>query len=408
MRFLDVAHKDLMQVTRDWRAAAFLIAAPILFTVLMGIMMGGLNTGGAEDTRLPVGVLDRNGGLLGAEFAALLGQSGELRPVNLAENDAAGLEQKVRDGNLAAAVIIPAGYSAAILSDADARMEWIVDTKGENGSAAERGLQALTARLMGAVQSARLTADAYAAEKPFALPADREAFIAETVRRVITAWENPPVTMQITSGNTARQDAETAVPSGFAQASPGNMVTFALAGLIGAAEILVVERKSGTLDRLLTTSLSRREVLAGHFLAMCAMVFVQVILLGIFGQLVFGLEYLRAPLAFLVMAVAVTLWIGGMGLLIGVIARSSEQVAMFSVAPMLVLAGLGGAWMPLEVTGATFQTVGRLTPTAWAMQGMQNLILRGQGMEGALLPAGVLLLFAAAFVGLAVWRFQVE
>jgi ABC-2 type transport system permease protein len=408
MRFLDVAQKDLVQVTRDWRAAAFLIAAPILFTVLMGIMLGGLNTGGAEDARLPVGVLDRDGGLLGADFTALLEQSGELRPADLTENDAADLEQKVRDGSLAAAVIIPAGYSAALLSGADARMEWIVDADSENGGAAGRALQAETARLMGALQSARLTADAYAAEKPFVRPAEREAFLAETVQRVIAAWENPPVTMRITSGRNAGQEAESPIPGGYAQASPGNMVTFALAGLIGAAELIVLERKSGTLDRLLTTSLSRFEILAGHFLAMCAMVFGQVILLGIFGQLVFGLEYLHAPLAFLVMAAAVTVWIGGMGLLIGVIARSSEQVAMFAIAPMLVLAGLGGAWMPLEVTGAAFQAVGRLTPTAWAMQGMQNIILRGQGMEGVLLPAGVLLLFAAAFVGMAVWRFQAE
>lgn len=407
MRFLDVTQKDLIQITRDWRAAAFLLAAPILFTVLMGIMLGGLNTGGAEDARLPVGVLDRDGGLLGAEFAALLGQSGELRAVELAESDSSDLEQKVQDGGLAAAVVIPAGYSDAILSGEEARMEWIVDATGENSQTAERALQALTIRLMGAVEAARLTTDAYAAEKPFARPADREAFLAESVRRNVTAWENPPFVMQSTSSKSDRGE-ESAVPSGFAQASPGNMVTFALAGLIGAAEILVLERKSGTLDRLLTTSLSRIEVLAGHFLAMCAMVFVQVILLGVFGQLVFGLEYLRAPLAFFAMAVTITLWIGGMGLLIGVIARSSEQVAMFSIAPMLVLAGLGGAWMPLEVTGPAFQTVGRLTPTAWAMQGMQNLILRSQGLEGVLLPAGVLLLFAAAFVGLAVWRFQTE
>jgi hypothetical protein len=41
---------------------------------------------------------------------------------------------------------------------------------------------------------------------------------------------------------------------------------------------------------------------------------------------------------------------------------------------MFVLAGLGGAWVSLEVTGAVFQTIGHLSPVAWAMDGFKNVI----------------------------------
>jgi ABC-2 type transport system permease protein len=75
---------------------------------------------------------------------------------------------------------------------------------------------------------------------------------------------------------------------------------------------------------------------------------------------------------------------------------------------MFILSGLGGAWMPLEVTGEAFQTIGHLLPTAWAMDGIQNIIVRGLGLESALLPSGIMLAYAIALFALAVWRFKFE
>jgi len=407
MRVIDVAWKDISQLLRDWRSAAFLVGAPILFTILMGVMMGGLGGASEGDPRLPVGVLDRDGGILADGLIALLEEAEAVRPVVVEEKDADTLEKQVSEGKLAAAIVVPAGYTRGMLDGRDIPLQFLVDETTDSGSNAKQAAQAVLFRLLSSVQTARWSADVVAAQEGFSSPSDREAFLEATVQTAIEAWGAAPVTMQLRSAASKETDAP-AFPSGFAQSSPGNMVTFALAGLIGAAEIVVWERKSGTLQRLLTTSISRLEVLIGHFLAMFLLVFLQVILLGTFGQLLFGLAYWQDPAAFLIAAAAVTLWIASMGLLIGVISRTSDQIAMFSIVPMLVLAGLGGAWMPLEVTGETFQAVGHLTPTYWAMQGMQNLILRGQGLPGVVLPTIVLCGFALVFFGLAVWRFQAE
>ena len=81
---------------------------------------------------------------------------------------------------------------------------------------------------------------------------------------------------------------------------------------------------------------------------------------------------------------------------------------MFSIIGSLLLSGLGGAWMPLEGTSEAFQAIGHVTPVAWAMDGMENIIIRGLGLESVLLPAGILLAYAAAFFVLALWRFRFE
>jgi ABC-2 type transport system permease protein len=64
--------------------------------------------------------------------------------------------------------------------------------------------------------------------------------------------------------------------------------------------------------------------------------------------------------------------------------------------------------MPLEVTGEAFQTIGHLLPTAWAMDGIQNIIVRGLGLESVLLPAGIMLVYAVALFALGAWRFKFE
>ena len=81
---------------------------------------------------------------------------------------------------------------------------------------------------------------------------------------------------------------------------------------------------------------------------------------------------------------------------------------MWSLIAMFVFSGLGGTWFPLEFTGPAFSAIGHAMPTAWAMDGFQNIVLRGLGLGSVLLPAGILMAFAALFFGLAVWRFRFE
>jgi hypothetical protein len=42
------------------------------------------------------------------------------------------------------------------------------------------------------------------------------------------------------------------------------------------------------------------------------------------------------------------------------------------------------------------------------MDGLQNIVVRALGLGSMLLPAGILLAYTAAFMGLAVWRFRYE
>ncbi len=403
MRMIDLVLKDLTQLIRDWKAALFLVVMPIAFTLFFGFLFGG---GGKEDPRLPVGFLDQDGGsVLSVHLLDLLSASDAIRPVLLEDESLDEAEKKVSDNELAAVVIIPASYSERVLAGEETRPTIIVDANTAAGSTTQNGVQTSVARLLGAVQAAQLCSKALAAQEGTA----DKAFLLQALDNAIKAWREPPLTVAAMQPEISGEDEEQTMESNpYAQSSPGMMVQFSIAGLIGAANVLVIERKSKSLQRLLTTAISRVEIIVGHFLTMFVMIFVQLALLMGFGQAVLGLDYLREPAATLLVMVTMSLWTASLGLLIGVLAKTEEQVIAFAMVPMFVLSGLGGAWMPLEFTGQAFQTVGHLLPTAWAMDGIQNIIMRGLGLESVLLPAGIMLAYAVAFFGLAVWRFRFE
>jgi ABC-2 type transport system permease protein len=57
-RIVDLAIKDLRQITRDRKSFLFLLVMPIVFTLLFGFAFGGNST---ADPRLPVGLADDDG-----------------------------------------------------------------------------------------------------------------------------------------------------------------------------------------------------------------------------------------------------------------------------------------------------------------------------------------------------------
>jgi len=416
MRAIDLAVKDLMQLLRDWRSALFLLALPVVFTVLFGFAFGGLGTG-KSDPRLPVGVLDQDGsGPASQHLIEVLGASAVIRPVALQGSDQPALDKKVRDGDLAAAVVVPAGYSQALLLGQPARLTVIADPGSTGGLTAQTEIQAAANRMAGSAEAARLAAqmlDGQARLFPGTVAsltseAARQEFLAAALEQALDEWKQPSLTVQVSQSGALVDEKPSTMQSGFLHTSPSIMVQFAIAGLIGAATMLVTERKSRALRRLLTTPISRAEILLGHYLAMFVLILIQLAVMVAFGQLALRVPYLRQPVAVLLVMATTALWTAALGLLIGALAKSEEQVVLFSLVPMFVLSGMGGAWVPLEYTGKAFQTIGHLLPTAWAMDGFENIVIRGLGLESVLLPAGIMLGYAIVLFALAAWRFRLE
>jgi ABC-2 type transport system permease protein len=409
MRILDLALKDVSQVLRDKQSLLFLVAMPIVFTVFMGFAYQGMVK--PQDPRLVLGWADADPeGQLSRQLRAVLEDS---QAVRLVEVDPADAEAPVRKGDVAGVLIIPADFSRKALAGDLAQLILLADDLSTTGQSLYQVLRTPVAQAMSAVEIARLSVAALDAQDALADAAARAGEQSAAFDGAAQAWaeaNQQAAWVQVERAVGQESDASSSAPLGgnpYNQSSPGILVQFAVMSLVMSAQILVMERKTRTLQRLITTAMRPWQIIAGHLLAMFALGFLQTLLLIVFGQLVLNVKYLSEPVGILLVSVALSLWVASMGLLIGVFAKSDDQVVLFALIAMFLFTSLGGAWFPLESVGKAFSTLGHLTPAAWAMDGFQNILVRGLGLESVWLPAGILLAYALGFFVLAVWRFRV-
>ena len=402
MRIFDIMLKDLSQILRDRKSFLFLLAMPIMFTIFMGFAYRGSQA--APDPRLPVGWINQDpSGKLSLALHDSLAGSDSLRLVEFDPAQGTAVNQQVSSGKLAGALLIPAGFSQQAMSGAGPQITLVVDPASVTGQSVLELVRVPVTRMMSSVEVASLhTAGLPAAQQG---QAEKDAaFQQATDQWQQLAQTGPQIVAVRAQGKPADQAPFGGNP--YNQASPGILVMFAIFSLVTSATIVVQERKLRTMERMLTTSLNRASLVAGHLLAMFILTLMQQVILVVFGQLILKVDYFRQPLGTLLVMAAVAVWAASLGLLIGVLAKEEQRVTLYSLIAMFILSALGGTWFPLETSGPAFAAIGRLTPTSWAMTGFQNILLRGLDSASALLPAAVLLAYTALFFGVAVWRFN--
>lgn len=394
MRILDLAMKDLSQMLRDRQSLVFIVAIPVLITLFMGFAYrGSASEDNNGDTRFPLGIVNPHpDGILNRALLDRLESSGTVRPISMDEEDAMAALQK---GEIAGILIIPDEFSDLTEASEKPQLRLIAQANSTQGQSLYQLLRRQVSQLMSAVEIAAISAD---------LQADPDE-LSPAFELAWTKWdENSRMALVKTEQAIGSSDWTGGNP--YNQASPGTLVQCVIFGLVTSAQILVQERNRRTLQRQMTTAMQPAEIVAGHFLAMFALAFLQTLLLVVFGQLALSVDYLRQPAGVLLLSIGLSLWVASVGLLIGVLAKGEQQVIMFSLVAMFFFSALGGTWFPLEAASGAFAAIGRILPSAWAMTGYQNILIRGLGFSSATLPGAMLLGYTALFFTAAVWRFR--
>jgi ABC-2 type transport system permease protein len=191
--------------------------------------------------------------------------------------------------------------------------------------------------------------------------------------------------------------------NGSEQAVPGIAVTFSffIVGFVGLA--FFRDRGWNTWDRLRGAA-SVNEIVAGKLLPIGATALAQLGVLFGAGFLVFGFRITGSPAALILLCVALPICPIAFGVALVAVARTLQQVNVVANVGTVVLAGLGGALVPLALLPSWAAAIAPLTPTYWAMRGLRSVVLERGGVGSVLLPIGVLLLFAVTSVVVALWR----
>ena len=175
---------------------------------------------------------------------------------------------------------------------------------------------------------------------------------------------------------------------------------FAIFFIIVPLSINIVKEKSqGTFVRLRTNPVSYATVLGGKtiiYLCVCIIQFILMLAVGIYLFPIMGLPTLdvsgRLPLLFLV-AIFSGLAAIGLGLLLGTIAKTQEQSAPFGATFVVILAALGGVWVPVFIMPKFMQTLSNISPMNWGLNAFYDVFLRNTGLLKILPEISLLFLF---------------
>jgi len=158
---------------------------------------------------------------------------------------------------------------------------------------------------------------------------------------------------------------------------------FAIFFIIVPLSINIVKEKSqGTFVRLRTNPVSYATVLGGKtvvYLLVCIIQFILMLLIGVYLFPSLGLPELdisgRIGLLFIVTIFAGLAAIG-LGLLLGTVAKTQEQSAPFGATFVVILAAMGGVWVPVFVMPKMMQVLSNFSPMNWGLNAYYDVFLR--------------------------------
>jgi ABC-2 type transport system permease protein len=207
---------------------------------------------------------------------------------------------------------------------------------------------------------------------------------------------------------TIAESGERIVPSRFEQTVPGFSVMFSfwLAMLI-AVSIYTEKKEYGTWRRTLVSPAKSWTIISSRVLAYVCLGLAQMTVMFALGAVFFGIDIgWNLPaliLIFFVLALVTT----GFGFLMSSLIKDMALLSLVMNLAIIVMAGLGGALIPAAFLPDWAEPFSVLTPHYWAMNGIQEIIILGNGIADIYSSVLALLAFACVFFALGSLRFRI-
>ncbi|MDD4874144.1 MAG: ABC transporter permease [Dehalococcoidales bacterium] len=335
MRFWSLFTRNIKETCRDVMALAFLLAFPLLFMLLFGAAFGGSNS-----PSYAVGVVDNDQTEVSQGFI-----NNALSEVSVLQvstyNDTDTALEKLRLGNISSYIVIPQGF-------------------GEQVSQLWQSKQG------------NISLDITYDESNLAV-SEQIISIINSVTRSFAGIEIP-ITI-----NTNPINIESRITN-MDFTAPGIIIFGLLIMIPTAGRLMLHDKETHFLHRIMTTPTHPWEFLAGYASSMVIIAIIQIIIFILLGWM-FGMDIIGSIwLAFAIFLLAAVCSIG-IGMVVASLSKSENQGESLSWLFSMPLAIVSGVWFSIEFLPPYLQTFANLFPYAHAVSAARAVITRGVGME---------------------------
>jgi len=361
-RILFLAHAEALHVVRDRATLAQVLIVPILQLLVLS------NAATFQIRNTPTFVVDLDRSTASRGLVARFAASGHFRIAGRSASlDLAN--EALLAGDVTMVLTIPKHFEASLVRTGSATVQLSVNA--EKGSAA------------GIVQSyASTIVSAYATE----LGASRGAAPRIDVRT--RSWFNAALNYR-----------DYMVPG----------ILVALVTLIGTlltAQNIAREKELGTLEQLNVTPISRGQFIAAKLLPFWGLGLVDLAIGLLVGAVVFAIP-MRGSLLLLFGAAAIYLIVAlAIGLWISTVVDTQQQAMFVTFFVMNVYLLMSGLFTPIDSMAPWVEVVSRANPVRHFVTISRAVLMKGATLRDVAGPLGILCVFAAVTLGLAVRQYS--
>jgi len=381
---LDIARRDLLDLWRSKMLLFFFILFPILLMSMFGyiyppVPKSNLNTGsiGTAFPNLPVSLVKMDDGqtanLIAAQFIQISQQQG-LFTVSESASYQAARNQLVL-GNIKGIVIIPQGFSDALVAGQPATVQVTVDETNPTTASVVQSEISAVFNLIGSSMS------------------------AQNIHNMDGDRVNPAFIMQPIS--VTRIPLINGVSSSFQFLAPGFMALTVITGsLQGVATAISREKEQGTMDGLLVAPIPHRSIILGKVAAQTVRGLIQGFLILGLSMVLFGVQIYGSPIIMVIVMVLGTASFVGVGIIMTAIAPDQETAQMMTLILQFPMMFISGILFPIDQLPGWMQYIGKAMPLYYAADALRKVIILNASLA-AIMP-DVLILIVYTFLTMTV------
>lgn len=366
-RVLAVSRKEAKQIVRDARSLYLALGIPVVLMVLFGY---GLSL---DVDNIPLAVWDQDRSPTSRDFIDRLTSSGYFSEV-LRTDTYRDITAAIDRNRVSVGIVIPFDFSRKIKTGDRTAVQAIVD-----GSDSTRAGLAIVY-----IETIMAT---------FEGDFKREALVRQAVEQRVVVPLDPRVRLLY---NPELKSRNNIIPGLIA------IIMMVIAALLTSLTI-VRERETGTMEQLISTPLKSGELIVGKLIPYFALGYVDLLMVYLMGQYVFGVPFRGSLLLMFFVASLFLVGALSLGFLISVVAANqflATQLAL--LATFLPSFLLSGFVFPIANMPDILQVITNVVPARHLITVLRAIYLKGAGPEVIAVPTlmlfilGGLITFTAA------------
>lgn len=405
-------YKDTLLLLRDFPGLAMMFLMPLALVVLMAYLQDS-TFNSINEHKIPLLILNQDRDSLGDAIERSVSQAG-IFEVDSLENGQPltieSLERAVARGDYQIGIVIPQNTTESIRS----RVRQSV--MGAFGGEADTIISSDSISIfVDPTTKNSFKSTILSSIREYAASLQTDFVLREVVLEVNTVVPVPigdidiPKDMVLLKEQYARLDQGRIIPNSVQHNVPawGMFAVFFI--VISLAGNIIKEREDGSFTRLLTMPCPSWLYLVAKaivYLVVCLLQLTLMFLMGIYVLPRLSLPSLalgQSISALVLMSISASLAAIGYGIAIGKVATSNQQASVFGAISVVIMAAVGGVWIPVFVMPEVMQIVSHISPLNWGLSGFYDIFVRDGGLESVWPESCTLLLFAALCLGVALY-----